>query len=150
MASPVVGTSDAEIVPTVMAAPELACLRYWPVPPVALRSALVPPRASASCPLVICDAGRLGMSPATRAPHAGAAETEPFPVWGRKFFVALVVPASRVPVPPPATGIVGRSDVEIVPHAGAWVAEPVPVDVRKFLVAVVLPPRRAAVLAPLA
>src|SRR5574343_585902 len=129
MASPVVGTSDAEIVPTVMAAPELACLRYWPVPPVALRSALVPPRARASCPLVICDAGRLVVSPATRVPHAGAV------VW---------------PVPPPATGIVGRSDVEIVPHAGAWAAEPVPVDVRKFLVAVVLPPRRAAVLAPLA
>src|SRR5574343_872221 len=68
-----VGRSEVEMVPTVTAAPVDACLRNWPVPPVAERFAPVPPRARASWPVVMIEASSEGMSAATNARNAGAA-----------------------------------------------------------------------------
>ena len=38
------------------------------------------------------------MSPDANAPHAGAAEIEPFPVCVMNFFVVVVLPASKAVV----------------------------------------------------
>src|SRR5690606_8951946 len=54
------GISPASSAPTVTAAPALACFNTWPLPPVALKSACVPPRASANVPEVITFASNDG------------------------------------------------------------------------------------------